>query len=294
MFPAMPGTCSNTRRIMSRHPLFNSLSALALFILSLFMISGCATGKADRDQNARLSTELDAANRRIDEIYHRLSVLQFMVDSHDRVLSDRDLKLKNSGFVPLSDGSTPEAPVVEESIPQPEKVTSEKTDSATVTAQGALAVDEETTTARDAETVKKETLASTTASVEGKSTEVIYAEGLSALKAGDYPTAAAMFRAVVEGHPNHDLADNAVYWTGEIFYDQKDYREAVRIFKRLVEIYPTQGKVPDALLKIGYSYHSMGDKENAVKYLKKVVVEHPFTDPGSKAEAMLNKIEKIR
>lgn len=281
---------------MSRQPLFHSLSLLALFILLLSMICGCASGRTG-EKNSRVSTELDAANRRIDDIYHRLSVLQFMVDSHDRILSDRDEKLKKSGFVPPTEAPAMEKPVgkpvVEETIAQPDAVASEETDTATVTAQGVTPLDEVPAEAVK-ETAKKETLATATANVEGKSTEAIYTEGLDALKAGDYPTAAAMFRAVVEGHPNHDLADNAVYWTGEIFYDQKDYKEAIRIFKRLVEIYPTQGKVPDALLKIGYSYHSLGDRENAVRYLKKVVVEHPFTDPGSKAEAMLNKIEKTR
>lgn len=278
------------RRIMSRHPLFHSLSLLALFILLLSMICGCATGRAG-GKNSQAATELDAANRRIDDIYHRLSVLQFMVDSHDRILSDRDEKLKKSGFVPPAETPAMEKPVVEETITQPDAVIPEET--ATVTAQGVTPLDEVSAEAVK-ETTKKESLATATANVEGKSIEAIYAGGLDALKAGDYPTAAAMFRAVVEGHPEHDLADNAVYWTGEIFYDQKDYKEAIRIFKRLVEIYPTQGKVPDALLKIGYSYHSLGDRENAVSYLKKVVVEHPFTDPGSKAEAMLNKIEKTR
>lgn len=278
---------------MSRKPLFHSLSLLALFILLLSMICGCATGRTD-GKNSKLSSDLDAANRRIDEIYHRLSVLQFMVDSHDRILSEREEKLKKSGFVPPAEAPAMEKPVVEEAPPRSDTVASEETET-TVTAQGVTPLDETPAEARegaDKETAKKD--ATTTVNVEGKTTETIYAEGLSALKAGDYPTAAAMFRAVVEGHPNHDLADNAVYWTGEIFYDQKEYKEAIRIFKRLVEIYPTQGKVPDALLKIGYSYHSLGDRENAVKYLKKVVVEYPFTDPGSKAEAMLNKIEKSR
>ena len=280
----------------------HSIASLVFLSLFLCVIGGCATGNPDGGKKtAQLSAEIKAANQKIDEIYHRLSVVQFMVDSHERVLSDRDQKLKKSGFVkPPAAGNGPEPgkegdkTVTEETTASAEPVKTEEpaagSENAVVTAEGAGAGDE-----KPAEASKDpETKESSAVDVTGKTPKDIYTEGLSALKAGDYPTAAAMFRALVAGYPDHDLADNAVYWTGEIFYDQKDYKEAIRIFTRLVETYPTGGKVPDALLKIGYSYHSMSDKDNAVKYLKKVVVEYPFTDPGGKAEAMLNKIEKSR
>lgn len=278
---------------MSEKFLLNYISFTALFIILLFSVSGCATGRSNNENSTR-TTEIEAVNRRVDELYHRLSVLQFMVDSHDRALSDREEKIKKSGYVSPLETPDNSSAVTEENIAITEKTVEKQAEKAGEQSQNPILLDEGAVST-EKKTVRKETYSSPeSGNMKGKSTEVIYAEGLNALKAGDYPTAAAKFRAVVEEDPNHDLADNAVYWTGEIFYDQKDYHEAIRIFKRLVETYPNEGKVPDALLKIGYSYQSLGDNENAVKYLKKVVMDYPFTNPGSKAEAMLNRIEKSR
>ena len=100
-----------------------------------------------------------------------------------------------------------------------------------------------------------------------------------------------MFKTIVSKYPTHTLADNAIYWTGETYYTQRDFPEAIRSFNRIIEKYPEGDKVAGALLKIGYSYYSMKDNENAIKYLKKVVVDYPFSVSGSKAEAMLHKID---
>jgi len=302
---------------------------MVLFSLSLCMVCGCQTTRPDNTQRmAQLSAELEEANQKIEEMYHRLSVVQFMVDSHERVLSDRDHKLKKSGFVkpeaPSRTKKTAEPSVVSEPAKGPvteenisageqtkeaenahaavEQVTGEEKKEDTVDATALEpndnAVESSEGQTKDSvsepagEPEKTHEAQSVEVNVEGKSPKDIYNQGFSALKAKDYPTAAALFKALVTHYPNHDLADNSVYWTGEIFYDQKDYKEAIRIFSRLIETYPNGGKVPDALLKIGFSYHSMSDKANTLKYLKKVVVDFPFTDPGSKAEAMLNKIER--
>ena len=50
-------------------------------------------------------------------------------------------------------------------------------------------------------------------------------------------------------HPDHSLADNAMYWLGECHYSSGQYAKAVTVFKKLVKAYPKAEKVPDALLK---------------------------------------------
>jgi tol-pal system protein YbgF len=302
---------------------------MVLFTFSLCMVCGCQTTRPDNTQRmAQLSAELEEANQKIEEMYHRLSVVQFMVDSHERILSDRDHKLKKSGFVkpevPGRTKKTSEPSVVSEpakgavteetisvseqtkeadnahAVVEPVTVEDKKEETVDATAveskDNAVESGEEPKKDSESESVAEPEKTNETpaveVNVEGKSPKDIYSQGFSALKNRDYPAAAAFFKALVTKYPNHDLADNSVYWTGEIFYDQKDYKEAIRIFNRLIETYPNGGKVPDALLKIGFSCHSLSDKESAVKYLKKVVVDFPFTDPGSKAEAMLNKIER--
>ncbi len=305
------------RSSTSRTPASKTAHVLVLLPFVLLSFSGCKTTQPDSNQRlAQLTAELEETNQKVEEMYHRLSVVQFMAESHERMLTGKDPSLKTQGAAKASDDgeavidTAKVASVKEETLladPQgappaaPEEAVSvgadEGSDEAStvevevpVTADEAVAASESHAEA-PAPHAKTE-IPTPSVTVKGKSPKDIYALGFTALKAKDYPSAAAYFRALVTAYPTHDLADNAVYWTGEIFYDQKDYKEAIRIFNRLVETYPGGGKVPDALLKIGFSYHSMKDRKNAVTYLKKVVVEYPFTDPGSKAEAMLNKIEQ--
>jgi tol-pal system protein YbgF len=291
------------------------------------MTTGCQTGRPDNSQRlAQISAELEETNQKVEELNHRLSVVQFMVDSHDRLLggvssnASKDNKTGDGKDVKPSESK---GKVTEEAIPAAHAGSPEKKPASADTSveenhketlvsadeksaeDGAVSGDssskssepseEHASTAGDEDSepgVKKPESSAPDISVDNKSPKAVYDAGFKALMEKDYPRAAALFKVIVRDYPNHDLADNAVYWTGEIFYDQKDYKEAIRIFNRLVEVYPNGGKVPDALLKTGYSYLSLKDKENALKYLKKVVVEYPFTGPGGKAEAMLNKIER--
>lgn len=243
-----------------------------LFITSFFcFFVSCQTTKPSPDNTAivNLANELEEANQKIEEIYHRMSVVQFMVDNHERTITDLEkiLKQGNAGGV----------------IDKNMKFVAEDEEIPAVIAEDTSASDVLVPESKPDVTEKE--------SIQLKSPEFIYNKGFSALKSKNYTKAISMFKTIVSKYPAHNLADNAIYWTGEIYYTQRDYPEAIRTFNRLIEQYPEGGKVPDSLLKIGYSYYSMKDNENAVKYLKKVVVDYPFSVSGSKAEAMLHKIE---
>ena len=61
------------------------------------------------------------------------------------------------------------------------------------------------------------------------------------------------FREFVRRYPHHDYADNAQYWLGECFYDQRAYDKAAPEFRAVVQRWPTGNKAPDAMLKLGFS-----------------------------------------
>ena len=249
--------------------------SVLLFLASFFcFFVSCQTTKpaSNNAELVNLANELEEANQKIEEIYHRMSVVQFMVDNHERTITDIE-KIVSKG----NTGKMPEKSLnfvtEDEEIPA---VIAEETSASDIFAP---------------ESKPDIPVMTEKESIQYKSPEFIYNQGFSALKSRNYTKAVSMFKTIVSKYPAHNLADNAIYWTGEIYYTQRDYPEAIRTFNRLVEQYPEGGKVPDALLKIGYSYYSMKDKDNAVKYLKKVVVDYPFSVSGSKAEAMLHKIE---
>jgi len=103
--------------------------------------------------------------------------------------------------------------------------------------------------------------------------------------------AMALFKGFLQRYPKHDLADNAQYWIGEIYYDMADYPNAILAFKEVITHYPERSKAPDALLKIGYSYVALDDPINAHIHFKIIIKNYPFSEAEAKARAKLKELE---
>jgi len=119
----------------------------------------------------------------------------------------------------------------------------------------------------------------------------LYKEARTLLLAKDLENASDLFATFAKKHPDHALADNAVYWVGECHYTSGHYQEAINVFKGLVKSYPKAEKVPDALLKTGYAYISLDDSNRASHYLKLVLKKHPFSPAAEKAQIKLNEFQ---
>ena len=124
-------------------------------------------------------------------------------------------------------------------------------------------------------------------SVEYSDPAQLYKEARTLLLANDTDNAADLFSTFAQKHPDHALADNAMYWLGECYYTKGDYKTAATVFKDLVSTYPKAEKVPDAMLKTGYAYLSMDDINRATHFLKQVIKKYPFSPAAEKAQIKL-------
>jgi tol-pal system protein YbgF len=118
-----------------------------------------------------------------------------------------------------------------------------------------------------------------------------YEKAYTAYEEHRYDEALTLFKDFLQRYPNHDLADNAQYWIGEIYYDLEDYGSAILAFKGVVTRYAEENKTPDALLKIGYTYIASDDPSNARIFLKRVINNYPFSEVASKARAKLKELK---
>lgn len=124
-------------------------------------------------------------------------------------------------------------------------------------------------------------------SIEIDGARALYQRQYAALRAGDHASAIAGFRAFLQQYPHSDYADNAQYWLGEAFYDQRQYKLAMREFRRVINNYPRGNKVPDALLKIGFCYAALGETSKARDVLEQVTRVYPASNPGKLAQRRL-------
>lgn len=118
----------------------------------------------------------------------------------------------------------------------------------------------------------------------------LYEQALAFYEKGHYHDAIALFDNFTACFPNHDLADNALYWKGECFYTLRMYETSIRIFENVAVDHPTGNKVPDSLLKIGLARLSLNEQGTARSYLEKVIDEYPDTRSAEKATETIGKI----
>ncbi|MFV8755352.1 tol-pal system protein YbgF [Nannocystaceae bacterium ST9] len=119
-----------------------------------------------------------------------------------------------------------------------------------------------------------------------------YDQAMETYRDGRYADAEAAFEAIVKGHPNHDYADNALYWQGEAAYDQAHYADALAAFTTVVERYGGGGKAADALLKIGLCYGRLGDTANARDVLTQLIAAYPRSDASKIAKRKLDELSE--
>jgi tol-pal system protein YbgF len=225
-----------------------------------------------------MEKKLAETNEKLDKLYQQVSVLQLMVDSQQRGKMDTT---SSSSKPPAaindltSAGSSPPAGISEEivaDISAPPMATEKKPYS-------------------PASISKEEKRPGTAASKNLPEADALYHKAYSTFEKRQYQAAAELFDTVVGRYPNHDLADNALYWAGECRYAVKDYEGALRSFMTLIRNYSNGNKVPDALLKAGLTYLVLGDTENGAEYLKKVTKNFPFSTAAPKAEEKLKQLK---
>jgi tol-pal system protein YbgF len=115
----------------------------------------------------------------------------------------------------------------------------------------------------------------------------LYREALEILRAGHPDAARVGFRRFLDANPQHDYADNALYWIGECDYAAGNLGAAERAFRMVVERYPRGNKVPDAMLKLGFTLQALGDEAGGRAVLESLTRAFPRHEAARVAAARL-------
>jgi tol-pal system protein YbgF len=118
----------------------------------------------------------------------------------------------------------------------------------------------------------------------------LYAVSKQAFDAGDFETARKGFKDLINKFPKSTHADNAQFWIGEIYYNEKWYEKAILEYQKVIEKYPKGNKVPASLLKQGFAFLNLGDKSNARLILKELVKKYSKANEAKIATKKLNEL----
>jgi tol-pal system protein YbgF len=91
------------------------------------------------------------------------------------------------------------------------------------------------------------------------------------------------FQDFLKYYGNADMAPNAQYWIGQIYYSQKNYDAASQAFDLVVEKYPENPKTRDALFYKGMSLVAMSKRTQANGVFQGLIKQYPGTDTATRA-----------
>jgi len=119
----------------------------------------------------------------------------------------------------------------------------------------------------------------------------MYSRAKQAFDSGNLDAAREGFQEMLKRYPRSNNADNAQFWIGEIYYQEKWYEKAIVEYQKVIENYPKGNKVTSALLKQGYAFLNIGDKSNARIILKELINKFPDSNEAQIASRKLSQIK---
>ena len=109
----------------------------------------------------------------------------------------------------------------------------------------------------------------------GGDADELYRNSYEFILSGDYSTAEAGFRELIERYPGGEHAADAHFWLGEALLAQERPREAAEIFLAASRDFPQARKAPDTLFKLGVSMASLGQRDVACATFTEVLQRYP-------------------
>src|SRR5467141_1871789 len=122
------------------------------------------------------------------------------------------------------------------------------------------------------------------------SADTLYSNGLRDITSGKYDLARSEFEDYLKYYSETDLASNAQFYLGEIFYKQKQYVDAVAAYDKVLTNYPKSFKLGPARLRKGMALIELGQKTAGIRELREVVKRFPGSDEDRLARAKLKEL----
>jgi tol-pal system protein YbgF len=111
---------------------------------------------------------------------------------------------------------------------------------------------------------------------------------LALLEAGKLREARGKLQDFLRRFPTSPLADDAQYWIGETYYQERRYDKAILEYDKVVINYAKGDKVPGALLKQGLAFLALGDKASAKQLLTQLINDFPNLPEANTARSRLS------
>jgi tol-pal system protein YbgF len=123
----------------------------------------------------------------------------------------------------------------------------------------------------------------------------LYANAMALIKKKDFSSALVQLDLFAKTYPDHKLAANAFYWSGEVQLAEANYALAIKQFQQVVEHHSEHNKAPDSHYKLAVAYDRSGDATKAKQILNTVIKRYKGKSDSvvRLAERYLKRLETV-
>ena len=107
----------------------------------------------------------------------------------------------------------------------------------------------------------------------------------------NFVRARELLNGFISKYPTHELADDAQYWIGQSYYQEKNFRDAILAFNTVSVDYANGDKAPEALLMEALSFLNFGDLSSAREFLGGVIEKYPDSNAAATARKHLERLD---
>ncbi len=118
-----------------------------------------------------------------------------------------------------------------------------------------------------------------------------YAQAIRVLRdERSFAKARGLLNAFITRYPTHELSDDAQYWIGQSYFEEKNFERAIIEFVKVAADYANADKAPEALLLEALSFLNLGDLASARELLGRVIGEYPDSSAATTARKRLESL----
>ena len=105
---------------------------------------------------------------------------------------------------------------------------------------------------------------------------------------GKYSLAISGFQTLLSEWPKSEQADDALYYIGYSYAQEKKYAEAAKAFSDVIQTYPTGDKVAEAYVDLGTAQRALGQVDAARTTWQTVIAKYPGSSSAIIAKQRLD------
>ena len=106
----------------------------------------------------------------------------------------------------------------------------------------------------------------------------------------NFVKARGLLNGFISKYPAHELADDAQYWIGQSYYQEKNFERAILAFNKVQVDYANGDKAPEALFLEAISFLNIDDRASARELLGQVIAKYPESSAAGIARQRLESL----